>query len=165
MTALTSNTNRSNPFNTIVLAGLIAGTLDITAACLQYYIKTGKGPGNVLRFVASGVFGTDAFKGGNEAAAWGLVFHYIVAFLFTLFFFWIYPRMKFLSWNKVITGAGYGIFAWLVMNLLVVPLSNAPAIPFVLSKAIVAAAILMVCIGLPISLIVSRYYESPGANR
>ena len=48
-----------------LLAAILVGTLDITAACIQYFIKTGKNPTGVLRFVASGAFGTDAFTGSN----------------------------------------------------------------------------------------------------
>jgi len=145
-------------FPMILLAGLTAGTLDIVAACTQYYIKTGKGPGGVLRYIASAVFGKEAFAGGMTMAAWGLLFHYIIAFLFTLFFFWIYPKLNLGKWNKVVTGLVYGIFVWLVMNLVVVRLVMGPH-PIVLKNAAIAMAILMVCIGLPISLIIGSYYS------
>lgn len=48
---------------TILYAGLLVGSLDITAAFLDFYISTGNGPGGVLRFIASGVFGREAFTG------------------------------------------------------------------------------------------------------
>ena len=156
-------TGKSGPraFPMILLAWLTAGTLDITAACTQYYIKTGKGPGGVLRYVASAVFGKEASAGGTTMAAWGLLFHYIIAFLFTLFFFWIYPWLNLGKWNKIITGLVYGTFVWLVMNLIVVRLAMGPH-PIVLKNAAIAMAILMVCIGLPISLIIGRYYSLQG---
>jgi hypothetical protein len=74
MPASTNNQQPSKAVSTILLAGVIAGTLDIIAACTQYYINTGKGPGNVLRYVASGVFGKKAFAGGVSMAAWGYSF-------------------------------------------------------------------------------------------
>lgn len=145
---------------TILLAGLVAGTLDITAACTQYYINTGKGPGNVLRYVASGVFGKKAFAGGVPMAACGLFFHYIIAFGLTIFFFWLFPKVKLLSKNIIVTGLLYGIFAWMVTVLVIVPLSNTPPpAPFDIRKAAIAMLILMFCIGLPIALIISRYYS------
>lgn len=147
-----------NPVTAILLTGLTAGLLDIMAACTQYYIKTGKGPGGVLRYVASGVFGKKAFAGGTAMAAWGLFFHFIIAFGLTIFFFWLYLKLNWLGKNKIIAGLLYGIFAWLVTNLIIVPLSLAPAAPFVLSKAIIAALILMACIGLPISLMANKHY-------
>lgn len=148
-----------DPFRSILLAGFVAGSLDIIAACLQFYIKTGRGPGPVLRYIASGVFGRKAFAGGMPMAAWGLFFHFVIAFLFTLFFFWIYPRINILSRNRVITGLVYGIFVWVMMNRVIVPLSSVPQSPFVLKQAIIATLILMFCIGLPISLITGKYYS------
>jgi hypothetical protein len=175
----TNVTSSKNPIGTIILAGLIAGTLDITAACIQYYSRTGKGPGNVLRFVASGVFGTDAFTGGTATAAWGLLFHFVAAFGATIFFFWLYPKMKILAVNKLLTGIVYGLFVWAVMNLVVVPLSNVPAksklwatvtgadgkshtalqLPADPTQMIIGIIIIIICIGLPVSLIISRYYS------
>ena len=144
--------------NAILLTGLTAGFLDITAACTQYYIKTGKGPGGVLRYVASGVFGKKAFAGGTGMAVWGLFFHFIIAFSLTIFFFWLYPKIRWLRKNIVLSGLLYGVFAWLVTNLFIIPLSRGPSVPFVLSKAIIAALILMACIGLPISLMANKHY-------
>jgi hypothetical protein len=133
--------------------------MDITAASIQYYTRTGKGPGAVLRFVASGALGRSALKGGTGTEIAGLGFHYLVALIFTLFFFFIFPLISIARKNLVITGLIYGMMVWAVMNLLVLPMSAAPPIPFVLKKAAIAMAILMVCIGLPISLILGNYYK------
>src|SRR6187455_2206915 len=79
---------------------LIAGTCDIVAACIQSYVVNGTMPSRVLRYVASGVFGKSAFIGGNEMIAWGLVFHFIIAFSCTACYFLLYPKIKILrrSW-------------------------------------------------------------------
>lgn len=154
-----SSVAQPNAQKAILFAGFTAGTLDILTACVQYYIKTGKTPGGLLKYVASGAFGSAAFAGGGEMAIWGLVFHYMIAFCFTTFFFLIYPRMKFLWANKWLTSVGYGLFAWVVMNLAVVPLSQVPKSTFHLSNALIAAAILILMIGLPITLIIGKYYS------
>jgi hypothetical protein len=148
-----------NPVKYILLAALTAGTMDISAACIQYYTKTGKGPAAVLRFVASAVFGRPALKGAQEMAAYGLLFHYLIAFIWTLVFFWLYPHIRIMQKNRVVTGLIYGIIVWTIMNQVVLPLSNAPAFPFVLKKAAIAMSIIMVCIGLPIALIIGWYYK------
>lgn len=140
----------------ILAAGLLVGALDICAACLQYYIKTGKNPDNVLKFVASGVFGKEAFTGGALMSVCGLLFHFLIAFIFTTFFFFIYPRLKFLSFNVIITAILYGVFTWTVMNRIVLPLSNTPPLPFTWTGAAIAAGILTLCIGLPLSIIAKR---------
>lgn len=132
--------------------------MDITAACIQYYIRTGKGPEGVLRFVASGALGKKAFTGGTEMPVLGLLFHYIIAFTFTFTFFVLYPKLKLNRFNKYATGIVYGAIVWAIMNLAVLPLSAAPPITFVLKKAAIAMMILMACIGLPISLIADKHY-------
>lgn len=140
----------------IIKAGLIVGTLDICAASTQYFIRTGKGPDGILKFVASGVFGKAAATGGVMMSIAGLLFHYIIAFSFTLFFFWLYPKIYKLLHNRIVIGILYGAFIWTVMNLVVVPLSNTQKSPMVLTRAITAMAILIVCIGIPLSFLAGR---------
>jgi hypothetical protein len=50
----------------------------------------------------------------------GLLFHYLAAFAFTIFFFFIYPKLKLQSVNRFILAILFGFFAWVVMNKLVV---------------------------------------------
>lgn len=137
----------------IILAGLLVGTLDITAAFIHYFIKTGKGPANVLKFVASGVFGKAAFAGGDTMLAWGLFFHFIIAMAFTFFFFQIFPWLQQLTGNRMLTGIIYGIFTWTITTRVIVRLSNTPKSPFDITNAVVAASILVVCIGIPLAYI------------
>ena len=44
------------------------------------------------------------------------------------------------------------------MNLLVVPMSRIPARPFVLQNVVTGMLILMVMVGMPVALIVPKYY-------
>ena len=143
---------------TIVKAGLLAGTLDITCALVQYYLQTGNNPEVVLKFIASGVFGPAALKGDIPFALYGLLFHYLIAFTWTIFFFLIYPKIPVLSRNRILSGCGYGFFVWVVMTRIVVPLSNTPKIPFNLGRAVIAVLILMFAIGMPISFLINKYY-------
>jgi hypothetical protein len=151
----------TNFFSRIIKAGLIVGTLDIVSACIYYFIKTGgSNPLNVLKFVASGIFGKEASSGGNKMIIAGLIFHYLIAFAFTIFFFWLYSKTHVLSRNKILTGILYGVFVWVVMNLVVIPLSNIPSRPFNLVNSIINAAILVVCIGIPLSFMANRFYRN-----
>lgn len=142
----------NNIFNTqSIKAGLVVGSLDISAACIQYFIKTGKGPAGVLKFVASGVFGKDAFTNNTVMIFMGLLFHFIIAMLFTFFFFWLTAKIPGLLKIKVLTGIVYGVFIWTVMNVIILPLSNTPPLPFKITNAAIAAFILIVCIGIPLA--------------
>lgn len=154
---------KKNFWKTIFGAALLVGGLDIAAALIQFYIKTGKDPLIVLKYIASAVFGSDAYK--NESMAiWGLLFHFLIAFLWTILFFLIYPKLRLLSWNRVVTGILYGIFVWIMMNRVVVPLSKAAIGEFDIKQAIIAVIILICAIGLPLSFIAHRYYAKAGRN-
>lgn len=152
-------------FSKILKAGFLVGTLDILSAFLYYFIKTKNNPLTILQFVASGVFGKAAFAGGNEMLLYGLVLHYIIAFAFTLFFFWIFPKLKLLSKNRIGTGIVYGIFVWMVMNLMIVPFSRIPARPFDSVNALINAVILVVCIGIPLSFMANSAYRKSSRMR
>ncbi|MEJ8843556.1 hypothetical protein WG954_14290 [Lacibacter sp. H375] len=141
----------------VLLAGIIVGTLDITAAMLQFFIKTGKDPFIVMKFIASGVFGNVAMKGGAAMVAWGFLFHYIIAICFTVFFFWLISRRPALLQNRLLTGIGYGIFTWAVMRFVVVPLSFATKQPSTLNGTLTAILILIVCIGIPLAYIAAAF--------
>lgn len=151
----------NNATNTILKAGFLAGLLDIAAACLQYVIQRGGEPGPMLRFIASGVFGRAALNGGWPMTLAGLLFHFLIAYLFAIFFFIIYKRLGIDRMHKIVAGIVYGIFVWAVMACIVLPLSNTPSkFPFRFVPIIRAMAILIACVGIPISLVIGRYYES-----
>ena len=145
-------------WKTILLSGLLVGSLDIIAALVQFYSKTGKDPLIVLKYIASAVFGKSAFS-ENSMAVWGLLLHFLIAFIWTIFFFLIYPKLKLLSWNRIVTGIIYGIFIWIIMTQVVVPISKATAGAFNIKNAIIAVLILIAAIGIPLSFIAHRFYS------
>src|SRR6478735_7381956 len=61
-----------NLLKAILIAGLIIGILDGLAACISAYVQREVTPGRVWRYVASGVFGKEAFDGGTPMAFMGL---------------------------------------------------------------------------------------------
>jgi hypothetical protein len=164
-TTTTSKYHEPTYFKTILLATLIAGTLDIIAAIVSFLLTGGKDPIRIFYFISSGVFGKEiAFGSGKWMALVGLLFHYLITFLFSLFMFLIYPRVKSILKNKILIGVLYGIFVWFVMNKVVVPLSNTPppAGPPAFKQQIISCLILIFFIGIPISWIMDRYYSKQG---
>ena len=149
-------------FRAISLTALLAGTLDITAAIVKFYIEHRQGPIPVFRYIASGVFGKETASTGTLMIIWGIVFHYINAFLFTAFLFLIYPKL--IAWlkNKFLTGFIYGVFIWAIMNLVVLPLSRINKFPSDPEQAIIDAMILIGMTGLPVALIAHRHYSRGG---
>ena len=143
-----------------MLSGLLVGTLDILSAFTDYYIASGKNPLLILPYIASGAFGKPALSGGAGMMLMGLLFHYIIAFSFTLFFFWLCSRTHILPGNWLLRGVVYGIFTWIIMNLIVVQLSGTPHGPISAMKTgkIIKSALILICmIGLPLSFIAHRY--------
>ena len=156
---MTLQSRTTSPVKVILIAGLVAGTLDIIAACTLFYINTEKSPEIVLKYIASGVFGRQkAYTSGDIMNVWGLLFHYLIATSFAAIFVWLYLKIGFISKSVILSGLIYGIIVWVVMNQVVVPLSSVNQQPFEWSGAIKAMLILMFCIGLPIALITKKFY-------
>ena len=144
---------------TIAWVGLLAGSLDILSACLHAYIVRGTNPIIVLRFIASAAIGKEAFAGGWAMPVLGLLFHFIIAYSFTVLFFLVYPYIKLMSKSIVLTAIVYGMFIFIVMNLLVLPLTKIPRATFHFDKAAIATGILIIAIGLPLSFFAHKFYE------
>ncbi len=144
-------------FRPIFLGGLIAGTLDILAAFINSGLRGGT-PTRVLQAIASGLLGADSFKGGFATAALGLVLHFFIATTATVIYYAASRKLKVLVDQPIVCGLAYGIPVYLVMNLIVLPLS---AVTFktshALANVVTSLLILMFCVGLPIALVVRRY--------
>jgi uncharacterized membrane protein YagU involved in acid resistance len=146
---------------TIFLSGLIAGTLDILAAIIVYAVILEKTTTiKILQSIASGIFKKEAYTAGSQMAWYGLGLHYIIAFSFAWFYFIIYPYLPFLKKNTIISGFLYGIFVWIIMNLIVLPI----VFPLLPEKhldfpLLLSILILMFCIGLPIASITRKHYS------
>lgn len=153
-----TTTAKKSAIKTILLTGLVAGILDGAAASINALAR-GRSPVRVFRFIASGIFGKDASNPGWLMPTLGILLHFFIAFSFTIFFFLIFPKIKWLNKNFVITGLLYGIFVWLIMNLIVVPLSITGRIRFIDPlQTIIGVLFLMFFIGLPIAYFTKRYY-------
>jgi hypothetical protein len=155
--------NSSLPLKTIAWAGLLVGSLDILTAILHFRNATGKDPVLIFKYIASAVFGKSGYDNGWLMPLLGLIFHFIIAYIFTFILFLIYPKMKLYKYNAVLTGIAYGIFIWIVMNVIVVPSSKIGKFNFKLWNVLLQASILIVMIGIPLSFICKRNYRKKGA--
>ena len=145
----------------ILIAGLIVGSLDILSAFIYYFIRTGKPDVFVvLRYIASGVFGKKAYAEGPAMVLAGLLFHFIIAFAFTILFFPLYNAVSFMRRHVIVSGILYGVFVWCVMNLVIVPLSMIGKRPMEFTNALIGMIILIICIGIPLSLMADRFQKA-----
>jgi len=146
-------------YKQILKISAIAGSLDITAACIQAYLSGNVAPAMVLKYIASGIYGAKAFSGGFEFILLGLLVHFLIAFSCTVVFFLFYPKFKLLHKNIFLNSFIIAVVAWTVTTQIIIPFSRIHKGPFHLSKVVVAIAILYCCIGLPIAYFTERYYR------
>lgn len=140
----------------ILWGGLIAGAMDITAACL-YAATRGVSPWRVLQGVASGLLGPASYQGGRATMVLGGMIHFFIAFSATTVFFLASRRLAFLTQRAVPAGVLYGVAVYTFMYWVVIPLSLVRRGPFSWRATIIAVLTHIVCVGLPISLTVKRY--------
>lgn len=144
-------------FQAIAFAGFVAGTLDILAAILLTVLRGGE-PLKMFQFIASGLFGSAAFAGGWVHGIYGLIFHYCIAMIWAIIFFATVRKFFILRRHALLTGILFGVVVWLIMNLVILPLSATPPLPFKLESAIIGALVLVLAIGLPFSYLFRRYF-------
>lgn len=140
----------------IVVGGLLVGVLDILAAFVVRDAFGGVRPVGVLQGIASGMLGPAAFRGGAATAALGLLLHFLIAFIATAVYYVASRRWRILVERAVVCGLAYGVIVHVVMNQVVLPLSRVtfrtPPWSFVAAMILVHLS----CVGLPISLTISR---------
>ncbi len=109
----------------ILTGGVVAGTLDITYACVFWALKAGVPPRRIFQSVAAGLLGPASFEGGAATAALGLVLHFFIATTMSLVYYIAAGRFPVLVRRAFLCGAIYGLLLYAVMNYVVVPLSRA----------------------------------------
>ena len=157
-------TNDNRELRNVLTAWLTCGVLDITAACVQAWIQFGRTPWQVLKGVASALWGATAANAGIGMAGLGLVMHFTVALTATLVFYALSRRIPFLRTAPLLLiGPLYGVVVFCAMNYGTLPalswlrslyLGTPPRWPGPMGWP--QLAIHMVCVGPPIVWGISR---------
>ncbi|HTD75424.1 MAG TPA: hypothetical protein VK652_17980 [Steroidobacteraceae bacterium] len=105
---------------TSIYAGLIAGTIDIGAACTINQV----GPVPILRFIASGLLGAP-LPHEPWVFCLGMVLQWLMSIIIAAIFVVASTRIPALLRNWIAAGIAYGIVVYFVMTFVVVPLSRA----------------------------------------
>src|ERR1700689_2472493 len=113
----------------ILLAGLVAGTLDIFDAIIFYGLRSHVPAIRILQSVASGLLGRGAFTGGMPTAAIGLAIHFCIATFWAALFILIAPSIPAMRRYAAASGIIYGLIVYTVMNYLVLPQTHAHPLP------------------------------------
>jgi len=140
-----------NALLAIAVGGLIAGTLDLTQACILFGAK-------VPLAIAAGLLGRQALHGGAGTYVLGVCLHFFIAFSATAIYYAASRRLGFLKEHPLVCGLFYGMAVELVMSYIVLPLSALQERgPYELHDVIVGLLVHMVVVGLPISYSVRRF--------
>lgn len=149
---------RNSKTLTILRLCLLTGTLDAIAALI---ISSKTPPMVIFQYIASGWFGSKAFSGGITMMLWGILFHYLIASVWSILLFLLYPSFSAFLKTKYLVAIVYGVIIWLIMNRLVLPLTHVPkrTVPPTGSTIFKGILALILCVGLPISLVANKYYR------
>jgi hypothetical protein len=156
--ASTALTNRNSLLRLSVIAGLIIGTADVI---IYHWFVTSVLGGvpliTVYQYIASGALGESAFAGGIATALLGALFHFLFSIVIAGVFILSADRISLLR-RYVIPGSllfGFGVF--IVMNMIVTPLSATPPLPAPpMSQLIVNILDHLLVFGLPLGILVQR---------
>jgi hypothetical protein len=147
---------KSRALAAILWGGLIAGTLDLTYACVSWALR-GVGPVRIMQSIATGVLGPAAFDGGAGSAALGVFLHYFILIVAAALYYTASRKFDLLTRRAVACGLLYGVAIYVVMNFVVVPLSASAYRPTLsLGSIALNLSVHMFLVGLPIALMVHR---------
>jgi Na+/alanine symporter len=142
---------KPNAWLAIFVGGLLAGSLDLGSAFVSYGMRVPYG-------IAGGLLGRTAFQGGAGTYALGIFLQLFIATSAAAVYYAASRKLAFLKEHPLVCGLFYGIAVFLVMNLIVVPLSALHGRgPFQLAGLIQGLLVHMFLIGLPISFSVRQF--------
>ena len=142
---------KRNALLAIAAGGGIAGTLDLTQACILFGWR-------VPLTIAGGLLGPEARHGGAGTYVLGIVLHFFIACSAAAIYYLASRRLHFLTEHPLICGLFFGAAVEEVMTLVVLPLSALhDRGPYELHDLILGLAVHMVVVGLPISFSVRRF--------
>lgn len=145
---------------TVLNAGALAAALDLLFAFVWYGVRNGISPLRILQTIGSGILGPASFDGGLASAALGFFCHFFILIVAAWWFFMAAKRMPQLTRHAFMAGIAYGIAIYLVMNFVVVPLSNAPHFKRSAINTIAELGSHLFFVGLSISWLVRRYFRA-----
>jgi hypothetical protein len=135
----------------VFAGGGAAAFLDGLAATVDFRMR-GISFARLWQGVASGALGPSSFQRGKASVFLGLAFHVLIAMTAALVFNVAANYAPVLLAHYVASGALFGIAVYIVMNLVVIPLSAMPPRPLVLAITIRQLLIHIFFVGLPISI-------------
>lgn len=159
---ITSSNIRNSILRLIALGGLIIGTAD--AIIYHWFVSSVLGGHpliSVLQYIASGVLGDSAFAGGIATALLGVLFHFLISIVIAGVFILGADRIPLLRRYAIVGSLLYGFGVFIVMNMIVTPLSAAPPLPSPTTPQLIVNIMdHILVVGLPLGILISRNANS-----
>lgn len=144
---------RSRGFVVAALAGgIIAGTIDIAAACLI----NGRSVPSILHSIAGGLLGEQSFAGGMRTAILGALLQEAMGIVIATVFVSATRVLPALQSYWIRAGLVYGVIIFFVMNYVVVPLSAWHALRHFSVRDFVANLLAMLLFGVIVAYFAHR---------
>jgi hypothetical protein len=148
---------RTSLVRPIVLGGMFIFICQIIHQWITVTLVQGNPYILVWQYIASGILGAAAFEGGIATALLGVLFHLIIAFVIAGVFILSTNRIPLLRRHPIAGSLLYGFGVFVVMNMIVTPLSAAPPLPAPTLPWLIEAVIEhIVVVGLPLGILVQR---------
>jgi hypothetical protein len=155
---------RRGDFVRWLVAGAVVAILDLSFAGTYWVvIRQATTLSRILQSIASGLLGPAAFQGGMHAVWLGAGLHCLVAFGWSGVFLVLarrwppFARTLAARHGALKTGMPFGILVWLVMDLVVSPLSHAKPAPVASTWFVVSLIWHAFGVGLPMAVIARSY--------
>ena len=156
--ASTSLSTRNSLLRLSVIGGLICGTADVII--FHWFVQNVLGGVPLItlyQYIASGALGESAFAGGIPTALLGVLFHFVFSIVIAGVFILGVDRIPLLR-RYIIPGSllyGFGVF--IVMNMIVTPLSATPPLPTPTTSELIVTIIVHILVaGLLLGIVVRR---------
>jgi hypothetical protein len=140
------------PARAILFGGVTVGFLDGLDAILFFGLRNGTPPCRIFQAIAAGLLGKASFQGGAATTLLGVLLHFSIATTIVSVFVLGSRKFPTLAQRPFLWGPLYGIAAYLVMNLIIVPLSAANNSHKPLAVVINGVLIHILGVGLPSAL-------------
>jgi len=132
MTLETAESRALTPLRATLYGAGVVGGIDFVYATLFVVLK-GRPWYRAWQGVASAVLGRDSFAGGYPTALLGVFLHFTVATCIVGVYLIASRWVSMLRQKTLLYGLAYGVIAFFVMNLVVVPLTRIGPQPLVWS--------------------------------
>ena len=112
---------------------------------------------SLYQYIASGALGESAFAGGIPTALLGVLFHFIFSIVIAGVFILGVDRIPLLRRHIIPGSLLYGFGVFIVMNMIVTPLSATPPIPTPTTPELIVTIIVHILVaGLLLGIVVRR---------